>query len=207
MNSDARPRPPCGYGAIEFSPTTLPAHLAVPFASTSISGGLLSPARGAILGLPDLVIRVCAECEHTGPATPFVFSALAPRCKKGERRQPRTCGTGGTTVLHPIRLHPPATAGAAELDMVCAEEVALGFLVFLLVPLFFEPRRTLHSEPGVDGSRAPALVGARTHTATRAQVSRAPIDIMSSVSCALHPGAHSILPSALLSSAWASTIP
>ncbi|KAF7333861.1 F-box domain-containing protein [Mycena venus] len=42
--------------------------------------GLLSPARDAVLGLPDcarLVSTVCAELERTGVATPFVFSALA----------------------------------------------------------------------------------------------------------------------------------
>ncbi|KAJ6543728.1 hypothetical protein DFH09DRAFT_1390295 [Mycena vulgaris] len=41
--------------------------------------GLLSPARHAVLGLPDaarLVTRACAEFERTGVASPFAFSAL-----------------------------------------------------------------------------------------------------------------------------------
>ncbi|KAJ7128461.1 hypothetical protein C8R44DRAFT_873180 [Mycena epipterygia] len=66
------------YGSIGFLPTTLPADNAVPFAASAY--GLLSPARDAVLWLPDaahLVARVCAELERTGIATPFVFSALA----------------------------------------------------------------------------------------------------------------------------------
>ncbi|KAJ6501376.1 hypothetical protein DFH09DRAFT_1441674 [Mycena vulgaris] len=42
--------------------------------------GLLSPARDAVLALPDaarLVACACAEFEPTGVTTPFVFSALA----------------------------------------------------------------------------------------------------------------------------------
>ncbi|KAJ7746166.1 hypothetical protein DFH07DRAFT_1038602 [Mycena maculata] len=84
-----------GYGAVGFLPTTLPASASSPWAgappSLSATGqpvpaqqraayGLLSPARDAVLGLPDcarLVARVCAELERTGVATPFVFSALA----------------------------------------------------------------------------------------------------------------------------------
>ncbi|KAJ7439381.1 hypothetical protein B0H11DRAFT_1934532, partial [Mycena galericulata] len=97
-----------GYGAVGFLPTTLPADPRVPWAaappslasstssansaSASAHGhgqgaappraayGLLSPARDAVLGLPDaarLVATVCEQLERTGVATPFVFSALA----------------------------------------------------------------------------------------------------------------------------------
>ncbi|KAJ7081931.1 hypothetical protein C8R44DRAFT_992255 [Mycena epipterygia] len=72
------------YGAVEFLSTTLPADNDVPFAasgsSTATNAVLLSPARDAVLGLPDaarLVARVCAELERMGVATPFVFFALA----------------------------------------------------------------------------------------------------------------------------------
>ncbi|KAJ7079916.1 hypothetical protein C8R43DRAFT_1083182 [Mycena crocata] len=84
-----------GYGAVGFLPTTLPVDMDVPFAgaqaAAAASGqppppaarapyGLLSPARDAVIGLPDaarLVATVCAELERSGAATPFVFSALA----------------------------------------------------------------------------------------------------------------------------------
>ncbi|KAJ7076969.1 hypothetical protein B0H15DRAFT_862667 [Mycena belliarum] len=93
-----------GYGAVGFLPTTLPADLAIPFSgfntpAPSAAGqppppppspraayGLLSPARDAVLGLPDaarLVGRVCAALSRSGPATPFVFSALALDVRRG----------------------------------------------------------------------------------------------------------------------------
>ncbi|KAJ7106744.1 hypothetical protein C8R44DRAFT_886007 [Mycena epipterygia] len=72
------------YGAVEFLSMMLPADNNVPFAASRSSAAtnavLLSPARDAVLGLPDaarLVARVCAELERTVIATPFVFSALA----------------------------------------------------------------------------------------------------------------------------------
>ncbi|KAJ7606087.1 hypothetical protein FB45DRAFT_1012140 [Roridomyces roridus] len=89
-------------GAVGFLPTALPADPRVPWAgmsgSPNLNGsgssnglpqpsqqppqpyGLLSPARDAVLGLPDLarlVGTVCAALERNGLATPFVFSSLA----------------------------------------------------------------------------------------------------------------------------------
>ncbi|KAJ7627265.1 hypothetical protein FB45DRAFT_795432 [Roridomyces roridus] len=91
-------------GAVGFLPTALPADPRVPWAgmggSPNVNGsgssnglpqpsqqppprqpyGLLSPARDAVLGLPDLarlVGTVCAALERNGLATPFVFSSLA----------------------------------------------------------------------------------------------------------------------------------
>ncbi|KAJ7149733.1 hypothetical protein C8R46DRAFT_915583 [Mycena filopes] len=98
-----------GYGAVGFLPTTLPADASAAWAGAPTSTaltlggggiggiggappvprpayGLLSPARDAVLGLPDvarLVARVCAELERTGVATPFVFSALALDVRRG----------------------------------------------------------------------------------------------------------------------------
>ncbi|KAF8217948.1 hypothetical protein K438DRAFT_2006908 [Mycena galopus ATCC 62051] len=94
-----------GYGAVGFLPTTLPVDTHTPWAgvlsastasmppnnntTTSLFGapapprpayGLLSPARDAVLGLPDLarlVAVLCAELERTGMSTPFIFSSLA----------------------------------------------------------------------------------------------------------------------------------
>ncbi|KAJ7907046.1 hypothetical protein B0H13DRAFT_1879984 [Mycena leptocephala] len=96
-----------GYGAVGFLPTmaTLPDDLHVPWAHSSSTPArtilhlihqlqrpplpfrrpdpaaysLLSPVRGAMLGLADaarLVGTVCTELERTGVATPFAFTAL-----------------------------------------------------------------------------------------------------------------------------------
>ncbi|KAJ7692250.1 hypothetical protein B0H17DRAFT_1200586 [Mycena rosella] len=135
-----------GYGAVGFLPTTLPVDPAIPFApppdapAASNNGllalggppppraayGLLSPARDAVLGLPDaarLVARVCEALERTGVATPFVFSALALDVRRAAVARLvhaflATCGPGEG--------HPPAEArwveetrfaGAHELGM------------------------------------------------------------------------------------------
>ncbi|KAJ7016606.1 hypothetical protein C8F04DRAFT_1019007 [Mycena alexandri] len=135
-----------GYGAVGFLPTTLPADLSTAWADSSAAAagvltlggglgpppaprpayGLLSPARDAVLGLPDvarLVARVCAELERTGVATPFVFSALALDVRRGGvvrlvNAFLASCREGGNSALGEERWAEEARfAGAHELGM------------------------------------------------------------------------------------------
>ncbi|KAJ7702067.1 hypothetical protein B0H16DRAFT_750216 [Mycena metata] len=136
-----------GYGAVGFLPTTLPADLSTAWAANNTANaamvltlggglgpppaprpayGLLSPARDAVLGLPDvarLVARVCAELERTGVATPFVFSALALDVRRGGvvrlvNAFLASCREGGNSALSEERWAEEARfAGAHELGM------------------------------------------------------------------------------------------
>ncbi|KAJ7106749.1 hypothetical protein C8R44DRAFT_886010 [Mycena epipterygia] len=158
------------YGAVGFLPTTLPADNAMPFAvsrsntpTTAVGPGkggqaprpaygLFSPARDAVLGLPDaarLVARAYAELERTGVATPFVFCALALDIRRPPSRASYTSScldpsSSNSNDAHQVNKR--RSAGAHELEIYLqwgADELVRSFLC--LSP-FFSPS----SGPSID---------------------------------------------------------